>query len=42
MQNINQATLNSLSAIRQTEKTTRDLSNLAQQMDELMAKYKLN
>ncbi len=42
MQNINQATLQSLSSTRQAEKAAQNLTALAQQMERLLAKYRLN
>ncbi|MEW5961315.1 MAG: methyl-accepting chemotaxis protein, partial [Chloroflexota bacterium] len=41
MQNINQATVQSLASVRQAEKAAQDLSGLAQQMEALVALYKL-
>jgi methyl-accepting chemotaxis protein len=41
MDNINQATIQNLSSTRQAEKAAQDLSNLAQQMEGLVAQYKL-
>jgi len=41
MDNINQATIQSLTSTRQAEKAAQDLSNLAQQMEGLVARYKL-
>ena len=42
MQNINQATVQSLASTRQTERSAQDLSALAKQLDMLVARYKLN
>lgn len=42
MDNINQATLQSLTSTRQAEKAARNLSALAQQMEHLITRYKLN
>lgn len=42
MQNINQATIQNLTSTRQAEKAAQDLSGLAQQMEALVARYKLN
>ena len=42
MQNINQATVQSLASTRQTEHSAQDLSALAKQLDMLVARYKLN
>jgi methyl-accepting chemotaxis protein len=41
MQNINQVTVQNLASIRQAEKAAQDLSSLAQQMESLVARYKL-
>ena len=41
MENIRQATFQNRASTRQTQKTVKDLSNIAQQMEELVAKYKL-
>jgi methyl-accepting chemotaxis protein len=41
MDNINQITPQNLGSIRQAEKAVRDLSSLAQQMEELVTRYKL-
>jgi methyl-accepting chemotaxis protein len=42
MQNINQATMQNLASTRQAEQSAQDLSALAQQMESLVAKYRLN
>ena len=42
MDNINQATLQSLSSTRQAEKAAQNLAALAQQMEDLITRYKLN
>lgn len=42
MQNINQATVQNLASTRQAERAARDLSTLAQQMESLVTRYKLN
>ncbi|MBE7471401.1 MAG: methyl-accepting chemotaxis protein [Anaerolineales bacterium] len=42
MQNINQATMQNLASTRQAEKSAQDLSALAQQMESLVTRYKLN
>ncbi len=42
MQNINQATIQNQSSIRQAEKAAQDLSSLAQEMESLVARYTLN
>ncbi len=41
MQNINQATIQNLASTRQAEKAAQDLSTLAQQMEAVVARYKL-
>jgi len=42
MQNINQATIQSLASTRQTERSAQDLSSVARQMESLVSSYKLN
>jgi methyl-accepting chemotaxis protein len=42
MQNINQATLQSLASTRQAEKAAQDLNNLARGLSEVVAQYQLN
>ncbi len=42
MQNINQATVQNLASTRQAEKAAQDLAALAQQMESLVARYRLN
>ncbi|MDM8518596.1 methyl-accepting chemotaxis protein [Anaerolineales bacterium HSG6] len=42
MQNINQATMQNLSSTRQTERSAQDLSSVSQQLESLVARYKLN
>jgi methyl-accepting chemotaxis protein len=42
IENINQATVQNLSSIRQAEKSAQDLANVAQQLETLVARYKLN
>ncbi|MDM8518842.1 methyl-accepting chemotaxis protein [Anaerolineales bacterium HSG6] len=42
MQHINQATVQSLSSTQQTERSAQDLSLLAKQLEDLVARYKLN
>jgi methyl-accepting chemotaxis protein len=42
MRNINQATVRNLASVRQAERAVQDLSSLAQQMEALVAQYKLN
>jgi methyl-accepting chemotaxis protein len=42
MENINQATMQNLASTRQAEKAAQDLSALAQQMERLVSRYKLN
>jgi methyl-accepting chemotaxis protein len=42
MQNINQATIQNLASTRQTEKSAQDLASISQQLEELIARYKLN
>ncbi|MBN1993192.1 MAG: hypothetical protein JW953_10850 [Anaerolineae bacterium] len=42
MDNINQATIQNLASTRQAEKAAQDLSNLARQMETLVARYKLD
>jgi methyl-accepting chemotaxis protein len=42
MQNINQATVQNMASVRQAEKSAQDLSSVAQQMEGLVARYKLN
>jgi methyl-accepting chemotaxis protein len=42
IQNINQATMQSLNSTRQTEQAAQDLSNLAKQMEVLVMRYRLN
>jgi methyl-accepting chemotaxis protein len=41
MENIRQATLQNRASMHQTQKTVKDLSNIAQQMEGLVAKYQL-
>ncbi len=41
MQNINQATIQSLASTRQAEKAAQDLSNVARELESLVARYKL-
>jgi methyl-accepting chemotaxis protein len=41
MQNINQATVNSLASVRQTEKTARELNDLARNLLEVVGQYQL-
>ena len=41
MDNINQITTQNLGSIRQAEKTARDLSSLAQRIEVLVTRYKL-
>ncbi|MDM8520095.1 methyl-accepting chemotaxis protein [Anaerolineales bacterium HSG6] len=42
MGNINQATMQGLSSTRQTERSAQDLSSVSQQLEGLVAQYKLN
>jgi methyl-accepting chemotaxis protein len=42
MQNINQATIQSLASTRQAEKAAQDLNNLARSLSEVVAQYQLN
>ncbi|HSH04371.1 MAG TPA: methyl-accepting chemotaxis protein [Anaerolineae bacterium] len=42
MQNINQATMQSLASTRQAERAAQDLSALSQQLESVVARYKLN
>jgi methyl-accepting chemotaxis protein len=42
IENINQATVQNLSSIRQAEKSAQDLSDVAQQLETVVARYKLN
>jgi methyl-accepting chemotaxis protein len=42
MQNINEATIQNMASTRQAEKVAQDLSGLAQQLEALVIKYKLN
>jgi methyl-accepting chemotaxis protein len=42
IENINQATVQNLASIRQAEKSAQDLSDVAQQLETLVARYKLN
>jgi methyl-accepting chemotaxis protein len=42
MQSINQATVQNLASTRQAEKAAQDLAALAQQMESLVARYRLN
>lgn len=42
IRHINQATVQNLASTRQTEKAAQELSNLAAQMDQLVARYKLS
>jgi methyl-accepting chemotaxis protein len=42
MQNIDQATVQNLASTQQTEKAAQDLTSLAQQMESMLARYKLD
>jgi methyl-accepting chemotaxis protein len=42
IENINQATVQNLASIRQAENSAQDLSDVAQQLETLVARYKLN
>ena len=42
IENINQATVQNLASIRQAEKSAQDLSDVAQQLETLVARYRLN
>ena len=42
IENINQATMQNLVSIRQAEKSAQDLANVANQLETLVARYKLN
>ncbi len=42
MQNINQATVQNLASTRQTETSAQDLADVAQKLEAVMARYKLN
>ena len=41
MENINQTTVQNLTSTRRVEKSAQDLSNIAQQLEELVTRYKL-
>ena len=42
MENINQATMQNLASTRQAEKSAQDLSSVTQQLEGVVARYKLN
>jgi methyl-accepting chemotaxis protein len=42
IENINQATVQNLASIRQAENSAQDLSDVAQQLETLVARYKLS
>ena len=42
MDNINQATLQNLASTRQAEKSAQNLSSVAQQLEAIVTRYKLN